>query len=949
MKILYYILLLLLPLSNYGQSVIPVQINWNGISTQSTVKGLEVKTISFDNNIHKYRFGALPVYSTNISLPVEYFGCELEFKVISADTLTVNESISLTDSDLLKGEMLWHVEYDGLMAKIYMVPMMIVQQEERIQIAQEFEISVNFNPVEQIQSNKSRETLYADHSVLRSGDWYKIGIVQSGVHKITYSDLQSIGIDPSGLDIEKVGIFGTYIGMLSESNLVNRPDDLTENAIMIMGVDDDQFDEEDYIMFNAQSPVNWKYNMFNSRFEHKNNWYTDTVYYFLTTDSGEGKRVLNYESSAQSPTIYVNEYYDYDVHNKDLENLIFSGKEWFGEQLAGDTMERSFTFHFPNHNIETPFYLQVELVSRALINSYYQVYVNNELIIDSILITKISTNGGIYARKSNKVVTFFNESDNVNVKVKYISDDATATAWINFIELNAVSDLIYTGSQMAFRNPQASAAGNIAHFNIHEVDGNEYIWDITDRHNPININYLSEEGNSYFVIPSDSLLEFIIFDNSTLYSPVSFKKTPNQNLHNIFKVDFVIVSHPDFLDEANRLAKLHETNDGMDVLVLIPEQIYNEFSSGSQDISAIRDFMRMLYKRGSFSDDYNNGYLLLFGDASYDYKHRVHENTNFVPTYESDESLRLTSSYVTDDFFGLLDDRDGLNCLGDLDIGIGRLPVTTLEEAKSAVDKIEQYTGRNQKVMRDWRNTMCFIADDGDNNLHMHQAKQLISIADTLSPGIRINKIFSDAFTKVVVPGGKRYPEVNKLITKQVETGSLIMNYTGHGGLIGWSKSYILDLPMIHSFNNFDNLPLFITATCEFSRFDDPEFTSAGEYVFLNKHGGGIALLTTTRLAYAHANIVVNRRIYEHVLEKVNGALPRLGDLVRLSKIPSDANYLNFVLLGDPALRLAYPKYDIETTLINSNEVTDNVDTVRALQKVIIEGNIIDFQGDTVN
>jgi hypothetical protein len=259
--------------------------------------------------------------------------------------------------------------------------------------------------------------------------------------------------------------------------------------------------------------------------------------------------------------------------------------------------------------------------------------------------------------------------------------------------------------------------------------------------------------------------------------------------------------------------------------------------------------MRMLYVRDSFEDEYQGGYLLFFGDASFDYKHRVHGNTNFVPTYESDQSLRLTGSYATDDFFGLLDPGEGLDCWGELNIGIGRFPVTTVEEAKAAVDKVVQYMSLNDQVMRDWRNVLCFIADDGDNNLHMHQAKQLISIADTLASGLRINKIFSDAFNKVVVPGGKRYPEVNALINKQVEEGALIINYTGHGGLTGWAEELILDMPAIRGFSNIDNLPLFITATCEFSRFDDPLFQSAGEMVFLNENGGGIALMTTTRLA----------------------------------------------------------------------------------------------------
>jgi len=352
----------------------------------------------------------------------------------------------------------------------------------------------------------------------------------------------------------------------------------------------------------------------------------------------------------------------------------------------------------------------------------------------------------------------------------------------------------------------------------------------------------------------------------------------------------------------------------------------------------------MLYKKEVFQN--GAGYLLSFGDGSFDYKDRIHENTNLVPTYESLESLRATLSYVTDDYFGLLDDDEGAFCTGVLDIGIGRFPIKNIEEATVAVDKIERYLNKDINTLNNWTKSICFIADDGDNNLHFKQADlQLATIVDTLHSGFDIKKIYSDSYSIVEVPGGHRFPDVNKKINEQVEGGALIINYTGHGGLIGWSEELILDVPMINSFANMDNLPLFITATCEFSRFDNPEFTSAGEYVFLNEEGGGIALLTTTRLAYAHANIIVNKRIYNNLLHKEDGSKPRLGDMIRMAKNPSSSNFLNFTLLGDPALELAFPKKEIETLLINDENVSGRPDTLNALMEVSIEGEITVVNG----
>ncbi len=948
MKHLYHIIcLLIFPLLLLGQEEIQVQLNWQGIQVQQTVKDIEIHTISFENNTHLREYAALPVYTTEIALPSEYFGFELHFDIKAADTLSAAASLAIADADLLKENILWQIHYNQLSAGIFMVPMKILPEDGRVLLITDLSIQVNLVPVEPKQQANERDIFFTDNSVLGSGSWFKMGITKTGIHKISYNDLQSLGISAPDLDTEKIGIFGNYKGMLPEANSVPRIDDLMENAIKIVGDEDGEFNEGDYILFNANSALIWEYNPFSVRFRHENNLYTDTTYYFLTTTEGTGRRIATIESSTQQPTFTLHDFVDYDVHDEDLENLIYSGKEWFGERFTGDTLERTFSFHFPDKIDELPVYLNFELIARAFTNSYYQVFADGNMIIDSISIAKIHSGGSIHARRSTKAVTFFTDNDHIDIKVKFLTDDITANAWLEKIALNVNRALKFDGGQMAFRNPETAASGNLTKFEIENVNNEVVVWDITDSFNPLNVVY-QQNGNSVnYTLPTDSLREFVICDEEGFYRPVSFSTVQNQNLHGITDVDFVIVSNKLFLEQANRLAAIHESVDGMDVLVVTPEQIYNEFSSGSQDISAIRDFMRMLYQREAFGEA--SGYLLLFGDASYDYKHRVHDNTNFVPTYESAESLRHTTSYVTDDFFGLLNEDEGANCNGELDIGIGRFPVSDIAQATTAVDKVEHYLTKSDKLMRDWRSQLCFIADDGDNNLHLHQAKELIEIADTLHPGFRINKIFSDAFAKITVPGGKRFPEVNTLISEQVERGALIINYTGHGGLIGWSEESILDLPMIHSFSNYDNLPLFITATCEFSRFDDPEFVSAGEYVYLNEHGGGIALLTTTRLAYAHANIVVNRRIYNNLLKMINGQIPRLGDLVRLSKNPSDSNYLNFALLGDPALRLSFPKYEVQTTAINAALTGFEADTIRSLQEVTVQGKITNSLGVSMN
>jgi hypothetical protein len=318
-----------------------------------------------------------------------------------------------------------------------------------------------------------------------------------------------------------------------------------------------------------------------------------------------------------------------------------------------------------------------------------------------------------------------------------------------------------------------------------------------------------------------------------------------------------------------------------------------------------------------------------------------------VPAYESRESLKSAASFVTDDFFGCLDDDEGSNGSGTMDVGVGRFPVKTVGEAEAMVDKVFRYMMPNRENYGPWRNSVVYIADDEDNNIHLGQAEGLVEITDSLGPVYNINKIYLDAYLQLQTPSGTRYPDANAAIDKAVNDGCLIINYTGHGGETGWATERVLDIPAIQAYKNISNMPAFVTATCEFSRYDDPGLISAGELVFLNPEGAGIGLFTTTRLAYSQSNYALNKRFYYEafIIDSLTGEYPRLGDLIRVAKTPSNQNIKNFVLLGDPALMLAYPKMRVRTDSITSEVTGKPVDTLHALSKVKISGHVEDLKG----
>jgi hypothetical protein len=799
---------------------------------------------------------------------------------------------------------------------------------------------------------------YAAHSVLKAGKWYKVRIHRSGIYKITAGDLSSMGFNTSNISLNQVKLFGNGGGMLPESNDTYYPDDILENAIEIHDVNQNgKFDASDYFLFYGQGPNPWNYNKSSKRFAHSKHLYDDYAFYFITIDqAGGGKRISTETTPSGNANKFVNNFTDYAFHNKDSLNLIKSGRVWFGEEFNIITNYK-FSFSFPNIDSQSKVYVRTNAVARASVGSN-MYYTFNGTQLHAGFAAYFNNYLAPYATVSTDTMTFKTSGSTINLQVAYAKPNNSAKAWLNFVELNVVRNLTMVGGQMSFRNTESIGSGNITEFTLENANNEIRIWDVSSPIEPKNLSYSLNGTTLKFKVATDSLRVFNAHKGD-YYSVEKVGSVNNQDLHELSAVDYIIIYHPKFKKEAEELADFHRNHDQMNVLTVEPSIIYNEFSSGAKDISAIRNFMRMLYDRAQGNPKLMPRYLLFFGDASYDYKNRIQNNTNLLPTYESGNSLSPTTSYATDDYFGLLDAGEGSGSGGSLDVGIGRFPITTNEEARNILNKIYQYTAEpgldtsgsiqcsngsgGISNLADWRNIVCFIGDDEDKNLHVTQANYLADYVRSNYPVYNVDKIFFDAYPQIITPGGQRFPDVKDAIRNRVEKGALVINYTGHGGEEGWAHESVLEVSDINAWENSHNLPVFITATCEFSRYDDPGRTSAGELVLLNPKGGGIALLTTSRVTFATYNFTLGKAIYKNIFKKFSGEYPRLGDIIRVSKVDAGSipHNKNFILLGDPALRLSYPQKDIITTdILNNNQ--QPTDTLKALAKITIKGEIQD-------
>lgn len=803
------------------------------------------------------------------------------------------------------------------------------------------------------------QTTYATESAMARGNWYKIGLSETGVYKLTASDLSALGINVSSINPRQIRIYHNGGGVLPELNAVARPDDLVEIPIYVAGESDGRFDNNDYILFYGRGPVCWTLDETRNVYVHEQNPYDDYAYAFVVTGLGNGKRITEAAAPIGSADEIVSQFVDSQVHELDSYNLNRTGRAYFGDKMDL-TSSKDFDFTFPNVVTTKAAWVKTALAGRNFNSASFEVLVDN---VKKAFYTIPATSSSSYtwAEEVGGWVSALPTGSTLRVTLKHNATPGASTSvgYVDYIMVNAWRNLTFVGGQMAFRNPEAVINNKVYEYKVSGASQQLQVWDVTNPVEPVKVKGELNGSQYAFKVQGNGNNAFVAFNGNSFCSAKTFGQIDNQNLHAVRDVDFVILTYEGFMSQAERLKGIHGRLDpDLNVFITTPELIYNEFSCGAKDVTAIRDFCRMLYLDSNPS--HRIKYLLLLGDCSYDYKNRT-AVVDFVPAYESVKSLDMQTTYVTDDYFGFMDVTEGNLNYSIADIGIGRFPVQTLEQATHMVDKIERYIMKDATTMQPWRNTVTFFTDDEAGFLR--NAETLAAnLKNVGADGVVVDKIYLDAYSQVSAPGGEIAPEVNAAINSRMEKGTLILHYIGHGGEVQLSEEKILQRKDVDSWRNAPMYPLMITGTCEFSRYDDHERTALGEYAFLNQYGGMIAMFTTSRVTAGPANQSFAEGIYNNLFRINNGEYYRLGDVYRMAKTTGNIAEKRYVFFGDPALRLAYPKWKVETLTINgqypgydldSIQINDTSwqtypvyhDTIGALQPVRIEGVVKDLDG----
>jgi len=813
---------------------------------------------------------------------------------------------------------------------------------------------------------------FTNSSVLSNGTWYKVAVTQTGIHRLTKSFFNSIGINTSALDPAKIRIYGNGGKMLPERNKDFRYDDLEENAIKVVLAQDGSFD---YALFYATGTTQWINTKSNSglKFRAIKSLYSDTSFYFINVDKGLGKRIQPKNSLSQAADFTTSSYDYFNFHEENVINFGKSGRNFYGEYFD---LKNSYSFSWNDGD-----FLSDTIIAEVSLAALYKestIFSANGNGLNFNLSTQPSQIGTYsdFAKAAVKSDKAKNTNSSA-ITISVTKSTAKSLGWLDKVTVNARRSLNLNARQFSFRDNTATGPGKTCNFSILNQGNAVFnLWNVTDPLNPSELAFNTNGSSVNFTCNVDSLNEFCIAPGTDFYTPVFVSKIANQNIHAISGVNYIIVTHPLFVKEAERLGAFHNQKEGLSYKVVTTEEIYNEFGSGKQDIAAIRDFIRMLYNRTvTLPEDQQLKYVLLMGDGSYNNKNRnTVNNSNFIPTYQSNQSLNPIESIVTDDFYGLMDPEEGYFAEDDgnasMDLGIGRFPCRTVTEVKAILAKIENYYRKdpnyvannsvpetsaspNESPLGDWRNWLLFLGDDEDRATHMMQSNRLTLVVKSIGPNYNIDEINLDAYQRFSTAGGNRYPDAAEDFLKRIKKGTLIFNYTGHGGEVGLTAERMIDLDIINALDNFNKLPLFITATCEFSRYDDPSRTSAGEVCLLNPKGGAIALYTTCRVAFSDKNETINTEVLKRLFTKLpNGKWPALGDAIALTKaaVKGRFYFANFHLLGDPALTLAYPDDQVITSHVNNVAVSPlGTDTLGSLSKITIKGYVADNTGNKLS
>lgn len=958
-KILLYILVLLVG-NAFAQKAETIALDWK-VQTAYDLGDVTLNIPQFQSEFFNFNVSERTIqFKKAFAIPALLKKEALQVSAITYQTISETDLLDLDKTKIpLSADVNFETSRARSTFKGLLVFNPIIKEKGVYKKVVSISYSINTtNVANRLSENNYRSAPAITNSVLASGNWYRFYVEKSGVYKVSKSFLQSLGLN-TNVDPRTIKIYGNGGRMLPLLNDTEYPFDLEENAIQFIGEEDGDFDNSDYILFYAEGVDTWNAESLTSV-----NLYDTKSYYYVTANAGLGKRIPTATEPSAASSMNFSQFDAVLYYEKDLVNVGKVGRRWFGEQFNIENT-RNFDFTIPNIDTSVPVEIKINSASRSFGATSFN-FKANATDLGTLNFAPIVAFSGTEGFESALNASFTTSSPTISIKLTYNNGGIPGSiGYLDFIRLKAKRNLVGFGKQFLFFNDAEQNNIGVGSYNLSNASAISQVWDVSDIYNVS--SYQNVSGATFsFKVNLGNAKKYVAVDLSDVFLPMkeTVAAVANQNIKGtIFKdvpgnfqdVDYLIFAPNFLMSQAETLANFHRNNSGLSVRVIALENVYQEFSSGKQDIAAIRNLIKYVYWNAS-SLEKRIKYVNLFGDASYDYKKRLPNNNNIVPVFHgfnpmmseinNSSNFSLYSSFMSDDFYGLMDDGEGTMTTGfdGIDIAVGRMLVSSTSQAEEMVNKVLEY--HDEKSYGRWRNNYVIYSDDADNLTDATLQVGLNNLADVLTgqkPFVNVKKIHSDAYLQQVAAGGERYPEAKKDFLDALALGGLVFNYFGHGNEEALARERLFEKLDAQNLTNRYRYPLFITITCEFTRFDDPNRFTGGEYMYWNKAGGAISLIATTRQIGVTTGLVMNNILSEKLYAYGSNDYPTIAEALRLTKIETGSDNRRVVFyIGDPALKLAIPKPKVVLTKVNDISVGQPLPVLQALSVVKISGEVHD-------
>ena len=792
-------------------------------------------------------------------------------------------------------------------------------------------------------------------SVLATGKWVKFEATQEGIYKIDYDFLSSAGFDLNSIDPRTIKIYNNGGKVLSENINDQRPIDLVENAITIVGESDGKFDQGDYILFYGRGTDFWDYDSTQSKIVRFHHPYTNHNYYWITYGGVNGRRIQNIPSlNTTSDYLQTNSLAFADLE-EDKINIGKTGREYYGDNFTQAILSRTYTNSLNGRISSTPINYNMRFAVASKTGLTLKASENNKPIFTR------SLNG--FAGHEYRVGQVYD-----NLKAVYQGDlpenrsvlklsiepfEINSVGYLDYFEISYTKDLEAFDNRILFFSKDTTA---VIEYYLHNFPSSDIsVYDVKD---PANVKLITNcdisGGDCRFKMSEfkGSVTKYIGVGNKNYLTSANPVSVDNSDLRGIqIGAKYIIISPKDFLEAANRLKEFRENQATVPIstIVVQVDQIFDEFSCGMLDVSAIRDFIKYAYDNWQVTPEY----VLFFGKGTYDYKNTEGYNDNFVPNWQTKESLIYIyggDSYTTDDYFINVDDTEGHK--GYIDLVSGRVTAANLTQANDYVSKVIDYELNSENGV--WKNTMTLIADDAlttegsEPNLHTPQMEYIANY--TIPKSFNLNKIYLADYPTVLTSEGRRKPQVNVAIIDAINNGTVLVDFIGHGNPEVWTHEIVFEksvsIPQLHNKDYF----FLVAATCDFAYYDRPNEDSGTDELILKPAAGAIAGLSSVRVVESTSNYALNKAYMNSLLNSARDTLnltKTIGSAYFTTKAILGYNKINdqkFHLFGDPVLRLQVPRFEGTIDSVDGQTLMTDVQ-LKALSNTHISGTILTPEG----